>query len=103
MAGSIGKHSASYGSASHAEVYRSEANEGCRGVARWAKPGSIGKHSASYGSASHAQFYRSEANEGCPAIARSATAGLGQPPAKSWAIRLAVRVAASPDKRVHPR
>src|SRR5258708_20825071 len=75
MAGSIGKHSASYGSASHAEVYRSEANEGCRGVARWAKPGSIGKHSASYGSASHAQVHPSEANEAGRRVARLAKAG----------------------------
>ena len=30
---------ASYGSASHAEIYRSEVSEGCRGVARTAKPG----------------------------------------------------------------
>jgi len=32
---------ASYGSASQTELYRSEASEGCRGVARRAKPGSI--------------------------------------------------------------
>jgi putative endonuclease len=32
---------ASYGSASHAVPYRSEASEGCRGVAQRAKPGSI--------------------------------------------------------------
>src|SRR5713101_5019843 len=36
---------ASYGSASHAEVHRSEASEGCRAVARRAKAGSIDKPS----------------------------------------------------------
>src|SRR6267154_147227 len=72
---------ASYGSASHAEAYRSEASEGCRVVARRAKTGrpQIGSLPfASYGSAGHAEACRSEASEGCRVVARRAKTGRPQ-------------------------